>query len=161
MTQEHTKHTTIDVLEKHGIPVVELKDDSHPRYLDHKEKIIKLHQDGAISQTQISAMTALAPHLVDLSKSVAETAVKSQTAVIDAHKKSTSEALSIQGRIIEKTKSEETLIRVSDNITSMNKDNNETYKKLNKSNNGLFEKIGIGIAGALVGGVVGFFLRNK
>ena len=112
---------TTEVLKNNEIPEVELKDDQHPRYLEHKEKIIKLHQDGAITQAQLAAITTLVPHLVDLTKSVAETAEKSQNSVLEAHKATAKNALSAQEKIIEKTNSEETLSKVSDNISEMNK----------------------------------------
>ena len=161
MTTENKNTATTEVLKNNEIPEVELKDDQHPRYLEHKEKIIKLHQDGAITQAQLAAITTLVPHLVDLTKSVAETAEKSQNTVLEAHKATAKNALSAQEKIIEKTNSEETLSKVSDNISEMNKSNNETQEKLNQSNNSLYEKITIGAISAVVGAVAGFLFSRK
>ena len=130
-------------------------------FREHKEKIIKLHQDGAITQAQLAAITTLVPHLVDLTKSVAETAEKSQNSVLEAHKATAKNALSAQEKIIEKTNSEETLSKVSDNISEMNKSNNETQEKLNQSNNSLYEKITIGAISAVVGAVAGFLFIDS
>ena len=150
-----------EVLIKNQIPPVELEDDRHPRYLEHKEKIIKLHQAGAITQAQITAIVGIAPHLIDLAKSVAETAAKSQNAVLDAHLETAKQAISAQEKILEKAISEVTLAKISDNISSMNKSNNETQEKLNQSNNSLFEKLTLGVVGFTVGAVAGIFLSKK
>lgn len=81
--------------------------------------------------------------------------------MLEAHKITAAHALNVQEKIIEKTQSEETLSKVSDNIATMHKSNNETQENLNKSNNGLFEKLSIGAIGLTIGAVAGFLFSKK
>lgn len=161
MTSNKNHKAGSEALEKIEIPELELKDNMHPNYLEHREKILKLHQQGMITKTQIDAIGEIAPHLVDLAKSVANTASKVQSTILDAHKATSSKALDLQSEIIKRTQSEDALSKLSDNIVGMNKDNNQTQKELNKDNNELYKKLGFGVAGLAIGGIVGFLFGRK
>ncbi len=102
MTSHKSHRSGSEILEKIEIPELELKDNMHPNYLEHREKILKLHQQGMITKTQIDAISDIAPHLVDLAKSVANTASKVQSTILDAHKSSSAKALDLQSEIIKK-----------------------------------------------------------
>ena len=122
----------------------ELLDINHPSYIQRKEKIIKNSQSGDIDLQQLSAIASLAPHLADLTKVLSAQAGRSQEFIIKSHENLSQHALELQGRVIEKSASEETLRKASDNIAKMNERNNHAQEAMNKSNNRFYKEIIIG-----------------
>lgn len=152
---------TTKVLGELGINENELVDINHPSYGRRKEELIKNYQSGNINLEQLSAIANLAPQLADLTIALSAQAGRSQGSIIHSNEELSRHALELQGLIIKKSASEETLQKASDNVAKMNERNTHVQQAMNNSNNKFYSEIIIGTVGAAVGAIAGFLLGRK
>lgn len=131
--------TLVQVFKENGISITVLNDEAHPDFSEQEARLIKVIQDGQITNERIEALSKVLPSANEAFLGVSKHATASQTSAFETLKGKNSSAYTVIERIVEKASSESVLLEVirsnermhavdSANVREMNTSNNNTYK---------------------------------